>query len=238
MKKKAVMNWSGGKDSALALHRLLQTQEFAISRLLTTVNQVFSRVSMHGVRVDLLEKQAESLGFPLRKIALPETVSMQAYGEIMRTALFDLKKEGIEYAIFGDIFLEDLKTYREKQLSQIPMQGIFPIWQGKPERLMHEFLDLGFKAITVCVNDMHLDQSFVGRLIDHDFVRDLPKNVDICGENGEYHSFVFDGPIFKKPIVFEKGGIVRRNFATDSKDDEHQGQKTNWLTGFWYQDLW
>jgi uncharacterized protein (TIGR00290 family) len=237
---KAVMNWSGGKDSSLALHRMLQKEQAEIACLLTTVNETYKRVSMHGVRVELLEKQAENIGITLKKVWLSETVSMQTYSETMQQTLESLRKENITQSVFGDIFLEDLKIYRETQLAKAGFTGVFPLWKEKSENLMDEFIDLGFKAVIVCVNEKYLDHSFVGRSIDKDFVKDLPAGVDVCGENGEYHSFVFDGPIFRQPIAFEKGEVVYRNYKPVSENNEdncYQSTSQNWDTGFYYQDL-
>lgn len=243
-----VMNWSGGKDSSLALHRLLQNPDYQVKSLLTTVNEMYQRVSMHGVRTELLEQQADSLGIPLRKVWLSEIVAIQTYSEIMQQTLEGLKIEAITHAAFGDIFLKDLKKYRENQLAIAGFKGLFPIWQENPRQLMDEFIVSGFKAVVVCVNEKYLAASFAGRLIDRDFVKDLPAGVDICGENGEYHSFVFDGPIFKKPISFTIGEKVRRSYTPVSTTDTDIGTTDTsncyrddadkaWDTGFWYQDL-
>ncbi|MCH7534572.1 MAG: diphthine--ammonia ligase, partial [Bacteroidetes bacterium] len=212
MKPKAIFNWSGGKDSAFCLHRLMQSDEFEITTLLTSVNAHFNRISMHGVRVDLLEQQAKSIGLPLYKLELPETPSMKEYEELMTAALNEIKSDGVTHSIFGDIFLEDLKVYREKQLKKIGLEAVFPIWKMPTDQLVREFIDLGFKAVIVCHNDKYLDKSFSGRLIDHDFLNDLPDDVDPCGENGEFHSFVYDGPIFREPIEITIGEKVYKEY--------------------------
>ena len=247
--KRAIFNWSGGKDSSLTLNRLLKAKEYDIRYLLTSVNTRFQRVSMHGVRESLLEQQAQSIGIPLRKLMVPEMPSMEVYDDMMAQTLAQFKKEGVDYSIFGDIFLEDLKKYREGQLAKVKMTGVFPIWKIPTDQLIKEFIELGFKAVLVCVNERYLGQSFAGRAIDKNFLKDLPKNVDPCGENGEYHSFVYDGPIFKFPIAFEKGEIVYRNYKatpalqTSSASDQGSEQGTacpspqNVDTGFWYCDL-
>ncbi len=238
--RKAVFNWSGGKDSAYALHKILQSGELKISCLLTTVNESFNRVSMHGVRTALLERQAESVGIPLVKVMLPEMPDMPTYERALEERLLSLKADGIDTAVFGDIFLEDLRKYREEKLSALAMKCVFPIWQVPTDRLIMEFIELGFKAITVCVDEKHLDRSFVGRVIDETFVHDLPANVDPCGENGEFHSFVFDGPIFRKRVAFRTGEIVHRKYSRDggASGDNEGGDGTDPLdTGFWYCDL-
>lgn len=236
--ERAFFNWSGGKDSALALHHALQSREWNILRLLTTVNEDFRRISMHGVREELLERQADSLGIPLVKCLLPVDASMQTYETRMSEVVAGFKTEGIETALFGDIFLEDLRAYREEKLAQSGVRAAFPLWKRDTSELIHEFVDLGFKAIIVCVNERRLDKSFAGRLIDQDFIKDYPNTADICGENGEYHSFVFDGPIYKQPITFEIGEIVYRSYSPETEDDigGHSGT-TEWDTGFWFTDL-
>ncbi len=233
----AIMNWSGGKDSSLALWHLLNEKEIAVNALLTTVNAANNRISMHGVRTSLLHMQAESIGIPLRKVMLPEMPSMSVYDEVMRNTMEALKAEGITHSIFGDIFLEDLKAYRDSKLAEAGLQGVYPLWKKDSRELIRQFIDNGFKSVLVCVNEKYLDKSFCGRLIDDDFLNDLPANVDPCGENGEYHSFVFDGPVFKKPIPFSNGEIVYRNYAKTDDDDVCHTNATAPDTGFWYLDL-
>jgi uncharacterized protein (TIGR00290 family) len=196
---KAFMNWSGGKDSSLALYHALQQDPIKVDCLFTTVNSVHNRISMHGVRRELLIEQAASIGLPLFTAEVPEQPSMRDYEEEMNKQLQSLKEQGYSEAIFGDIFLEDLKKYREEQLAKHKIRSHFPLWKRDTTEHMDEFLQLGFKAVVVCVNGQHLDKSFCGRVIDKTFIKDLPDTVDPCGENGEYHTFVFDGPIFKYP---------------------------------------
>src|SRR5690242_9671286 len=204
MNENAFMNWSGGKDSALCLYKALQLKQYNIQCLLTNVNASHNRISMHGVRRSLLEAQAASIGIPLQTIELPEQPTMQEYEEMMTKKLHELKSSGCSKAIFGDIFLQDLKNYREQKLKQLNIDCIFPLWKIDTTELIKEFLALGFKAIVVCANEKDLDKSFCGRIIDESYINDLPANVDVCGENGEFHSFVFDGPIFKQQIKFSK----------------------------------
>jgi uncharacterized protein (TIGR00290 family) len=239
---KALLNWSGGKDSALTLYKLQQSQTYEITCLLTSISQKYQRISMHGVRVALLEAQAERIGIPLVKMEIPDMPSMEVYEETMRETLLGLKNEGVTSSIFGDIFLEDLRTYRENKLAELDLKGVFPLWNQPTDRIIREFLDLGFKTITTCVNEKYLDKSFVGRVIDEDFLKDLPSNVDPCGENGEFHTFVYDGPIYNKPIEFEKGEIVLRKYeAPKTKDDSDQcfskEKEDPTQYGFWYCDL-
>lgn len=233
MKPKAIFNWSSGKDSALALYKILREDQFEIISLLTSINKEFQRISMHGVHVSLLEKQAESLGFPLIKMELPKEPTMEEYRDIMSKTMTGIKAKGITHSIFGDIFLEDLKKYREEQLETIGMTAVFPLWKKNTIELIYEFLDLGFKTIVTCVNETYLDKSFAGRIIDQDFIKDLPGNVDPCGENGEFHTFTFDGPLFKNPIPFNIGERVKKTYPKPKTDEEsEEGEYV-----FWFCDL-
>ncbi|PIF34578.1 uncharacterized protein (TIGR00290 family) [Flavobacterium sp. 9] len=240
--KKALFNWSSGKDSALALYKILQNPDYKIECLLTSVNQQFQRISMHGVRVELLEAQAKSIGLPLKILQIPEMPTMEVYEDVMTKSLTELKKGGITHSVFGDIFLEDLRKYREDQLAKMGFEGVFPIWKIPTHDLIQEFISLGFKTIVVCVNERYLDKSFVGRIIDQSFINDLPENVDVCGENGEFHTFTFDGPIFSEPINFEIGEIVYRKYEKPkTEDSSNTACDTNSTDafdyGFWYCDL-
>ncbi|WP_315053290.1 diphthine--ammonia ligase [Chryseobacterium indoltheticum] len=232
MKPKAIFNWSSGKDSALALYKTLQEEQFEVTSLLTSINKEFQRISMHGVHVSLLEKQAESLGFPLIKMEIPKEPSMEEYSEIMFKTMNDIKSQGVTHSIFGDIFLEDLRKYREDQLQSIGMKAVFPLWKQNTTDLINEFLSLGFKTIVTCVNETYLDKSFAGRIIDQDFIKGLPENVDPCGENGEFHTFTFDGPIFKNPIAFEIGETVKKTYPKPKSDENENGEYI-----FWFCDL-
>jgi len=226
-------NWSSGKDSALALHYLLSNPEYSIEHLLTSVNASVDRVSMHGVRRVLLEQQIEAIGIPASTVELPEEPTMEVYEEKMTAALNKLTKKGLKHAAFGDIFLEDLKTYREDQLKKMDVQAHFPLWKRDTKELIREFIDLEFKTVVVCVNSEFMDESFVGRTIDSDFLKDLPKNVDPCGENGEFHTFCFDGPIFKHPVGFTIGEKVFRSYQNPNSEDDLCGKSL----GFWFCDL-
>ena len=233
MKPRAIFNWSSGKDSALALYKILQEDRFEIASLLTSINKEFQRISMHGVPVSLLEKQAKSLELPLMKLELPAEPSMDEYRELMLQIMNQCKNQGVTHSVFGDIFLEDLRKYREDQLQSIGMQGVFPLWKISTADLIHDFLELGFKTMVTCVNEMYLDKSFAGRIIDRDFIRDLPENVDPCGENGEFHTFTFDGPIFKKPIDFEIGETVKKTYPKPKSGDNVGNEDYV----FWFCDL-
>lgn len=233
MKPKAIFNWSSGKDSALALYKTVKENQFEIISLLTSINKEFQRISMHGVHVSLLEKQAESLGFPLIKMELPKEPTMEEYRKIMDKTMNEIKSRGVTHSIFGDIFLEDLRKYREEQLSEIGIKAVFPLWKRNTTELIHEFLDLGFKTIVTCVNETYLDKSFAGRIIDQDFIKDLPKNIDPCGENGEFHTFTFDGPIFKNPISFQIGETVKKTYPKPKSNEETKGGEYV----FWFSNL-
>ncbi|MFD2562175.1 Dph6-related ATP pyrophosphatase [Aquimarina rubra] len=236
---KAYFNWSSGKDSAMALYLISEQKEFKVTKLFTTVNADYNRVTMHGLREELLNKQIESLNLPLQKVSLPKDVSMELYDQKMHKAVSQLKDEGFTHSVFGDIFLQDLRSYREEQLRKIGIQGVFPLWKRNTKELLEEFISLGFKAITVCVNAKYLDKSFCGRVIDHGFLKELPNNVDPCGENGEFHTFVFDGPIFNKPINFGIGEKVLRSYtlSDDDTDNCFADEDRNWDSSFWYCDL-
>jgi len=231
---KAFFNWSGGKDSALALYHAQKNKKYSIEKLLTNISGKHRRISMHGVRENLLEQQAVTLGIPLQKIVLPEEPSMQEYEQMMKENLLSLKNENYTHAIFGDIFLEDLKTYREQQLATFGFTAVFPIWKRNSVELIHEFIDLGFKSILVCIKAELLPKEFAGRVIDKDFLKDLPTTVDACGENGEYHSFVFDGPNFSRPINFTKGEVIYREYTAPKTNDNVAAGGS---LGFYFQDL-
>lgn len=223
---KTYFNWSSGKDSALALYYLLQDKNYSIDCLLTSISAEYDRVSMHGLRRELLQQQTEAIGIPSKIIQLPPQPTNAEYEALMKQTVGELLAEGYECTAFGDIFLEDLKAYREKQLEPYGIKTVFPLWKKDTKELLAQFIALGFKAITVCVDGSKLDSSFVGRIIDHDFIADLPDDVDICGENGEFHTFCFDGPYFKQPVQFTKGEIVMREYDTN-------GLKSQ----FWFCDL-
>ncbi len=204
---KAALSWSGGKDSALALYEMKQNKEITIELLLTTVSKKYERVSMHGIRRSLLNEQAKSINLPLRIIELPVDCTNEQYNLIMKGEMKKLRKKGISTIIFGDIFLEDIRAYREKNLSNVKMEAIFPLWNKNTKNLAKKFINLGYKAIITSVDSNFLDKSFLGRIFNSNFIRDLPKDVDLMGENGEYHSFVFDGPTFNKIVVFKTGEV-------------------------------
>ncbi|MEM1257208.1 MAG: ATP-binding protein [Bacteroidota bacterium] len=233
MEHKAFFNWSSGKDSALALYQLRLDGNPDPGLLLTTISGKYQRISMHGLRRSLLEAQANALGIPLEVIELPENPSMEDYRRKMDVEMRALKEKGFATTYFGDIFLEDLKTYRENMLFPLGFEVRFPIWKEDTRTLLLRFIEKGFKAIVVSVNANLLDKSFCGRLLDHSFLGDLPPNVDPCGENGEFHTFCFDGPIFQYPLLYEKGELVYNTYPAPRGNDG----KAKPDYGFWFCDL-
>ncbi len=211
-RQKAIFSWSGGKDSALALREFLKADGYKVVSLLTTFSEEYDRVSMHGVRRELAERQAERLGLPLEEVRVPKGSSNEEYEKRMGEFLIRQKRLGISAVVFGDIFLEDLRKYREENLARIGMKALFPIWKRNDTgSIAREFIGAGFKAVVVCVDSRVLSGSFAGREFDEEFLSELPPNVDPCGENGEFHSFAYAGPIFKESIRFERGRTVKRD---------------------------
>jgi uncharacterized protein (TIGR00290 family) len=202
----------------MALHELRRDARYEVAALLTTVTETYDRISMHGVRRVLLERQAAALGLPLEIVTIPPVCVNADYEARMEAALTVWKTRGVRRVAFGDIFLQDLREYRERNLARIGMEAIFPVWLRPTDKLVREFIGLGFRAVTVCVDPKKLDGSFVGREINEGFVAELPTDVDPCGENGEFHSFVYDGPGFAEAVGFTRGEIVLRD-------------------GFWFCDL-
>lgn len=226
--KKAWLNWSSGKDAALALYYVRQENEFSVEKLFTTLSKTNDRVNMHGLRKDLLLKQVENIGLPVQIANISTDTTLATYNRLMEEECLKIKREGFTHSIFGDIFLEDLREYREKQLASLGLKAVFPLWKKDTSKLIQEFLELGFKAIVVCTSSKYLDDNFCGRIIDQNFLNDLPASVDPCGENGEFHTFVFDGPIFKKPVGFKIGEKQIRTY--ESIEDK-------WDNRFCYCDL-
>jgi uncharacterized protein (TIGR00290 family) len=232
MKEKAIFCWSGGKDSALALYRILQENKYKVVGLLTTLNETHKRVSMHGVREELLEMQAESIDIPLIKMFVSEGTNSE-YENKMRELLLKWKGMGVSKIIFGDIFLEDLRLYRENNLKETGLTAEFPLWKENTQDLISEFLSLGFKTVICCVNDAFLGEESVGKEITGDFVKQLPENIDPCGENGEYHTFCYEGPIFKKRIKFSAGKKVYKPLEIKTGNDSEKIS----TKGFWFIEL-
>ncbi len=224
-----VMNWSSGKDAALAYHLLATQNDFKVTHLLTTLSEEHDRIFMHGVRETLLDTQAVRMGLPLLKVKLPASPADDLYKQAMHNALTNLKAQGVSVAAYGDIFLEDLKIYREQQLTQVGMTGLFPLWKKDTRELVELVEDSGIEAIIVCVNEKYLGKEFLGRKIDRAFLSALPGNVDPCGENGEFHTFVHNAPFFSSPIPITMGEVVHRTYASP--------QGSAWDTGFYFMDV-
>jgi uncharacterized protein (TIGR00290 family) len=204
------MSWSGGKDSSLALRELRATGTGEVRALLTTVTVEFDRISMHGVRRSLLHDQAHSLGLPLEEVWIPSNSSNEVYEKQMGQALEKYRSQGVQEVVFGDLFLHNVRQYREERLAQAGMKGLFPLWGTDTRKLAVEFVELGFRAVVCCVDPRVLGEEHCGMDYDMSFLQSLPSNVDPCGENGEFHTFVYDGPIFKHKIELTRGPVVER----------------------------
>jgi uncharacterized protein (TIGR00290 family) len=214
MREPVVISWSGGKDSAMALYDLLGNTDYEVVELMATVSEEYRRISHHGVREELLDAQAAVIGIPLRKVYLPSDDSAgctnQVYEAIMNRIMDDYKAKNVNTVAFGDLFLEDLRAWREANLAKAGMRGLFPIWKRDTRVMAHEVIRLGYKAYLSCVEAI-VGADFVGRLYDENLLSDLPLMIDPCGENGEFHSFVFDGPTFARPLPIKVGERVTRN---------------------------
>jgi uncharacterized protein (TIGR00290 family) len=230
-----ILSWSGGKDSSYTLHQLLIDGRYEVKYLLSTINGVYKRLSMHGVREELIEAQAKSIGIPLLKVYVYEANNAE-YEKQMGDMLLKVKSEGINTVAFGDIFLEDLRIYREEKMKQAGMDCLFPIWKQDTKWLVKDFIDKGFKTCTCCINDGYLDESWCGRLIDENFVKELPPAVDPCGENGEFHSFCFEGPIYKSPVSIITGEKTYKALVLNTKDHPTPIKDAG-TKGFWFCDL-
>ena len=211
VRPKAWLAWSSGKDSAWALHVVRQHGEFDVVALLTTVNQTYSRVAMHAVRESLVEMQAAAAGLPLIKVPIPSPCTNEIYEQAMGAAMARARAQGVWHVIFGDLFLEDIRAYREKQLSGCGMTPVFPLWGRNTRKLAEEMIVHGMSAYLTCVDPRKLDRSFAGRKFDAEFLNELPSGADPCGENGEFHTFVNDGPMFRHAIPVIAGEIVERD---------------------------
>jgi uncharacterized protein (TIGR00290 family) len=212
-----VLSWSGGKDAAFALREMRRGRAGAdrdegadVFELLTTVSAETGRSSMHGVHRNLYERQAEAIGLPIRFVEIPEDASNEEYEERMAEATTDYERRGVERIAFADLFLEDIRAYRENRLSESEIEAYWPIWGRDTGEVIREFLDAGFEATVVAAEDSALDASFAGRSLDESFLADLPEDVDPCGENGEFHTFVHDGPIFERPVAIRTGETATR----------------------------
>jgi len=210
VKERIILSWSGGKDSSLALYELMKQGNYDIT-LLTTITDKYERISIHGVREILLEKQAESVGCCLEKVYITPESTNEEYEKKMEEVMNKYKGLGVTKVAFGDIFLEEIRKYREKNLEKVGMEAVFPLWGRETGEIANTFIDLGFKSIITCVDTKVLGGDFVGKFYNKEFIAKLPENIDPCGENGEFHSFVFDGPIFKERINFSIGEKVLKD---------------------------
>jgi uncharacterized protein (TIGR00290 family) len=213
-----LISWSGGKDSCLALYEMQQKDEYKVAALLTTITGNYDRISMHGVRRALLEQQAASLGLPLHQVLISKAANNEEYEMKMAEAFREYREQGVISVMFGDLFLQDIRAYRDQFLLNHQMQGLYPVWQRNTTEFLKKFIWLGFKAVLTCVDSKALDQSFAGKTIDENFLASLPPGVDPCGEYGEFHTFVYDGPNLAHPVSFSIGETVLRE-------------------GFWFCDL-
>lgn len=234
-KIKAIMAWSGGKDSSYCLNEVLNDSHYEVTYLLTTLNAEFKRISMHGVKEELLDAQSESLSIPLIKVWIHEG-TYEEYDRQMEAALLKAKSEGIETVIFGDIFLEDLRKYREDKLASVGMKAVFPLWKRNTTDLVNDFISKGFRTYTCCVNDAYFGEDAVGKEITPEFISSFPSKVDPCGENGEFHTLCFAGPLFKKAIPVVLGEKVYKPIP-ESSDDDCGVSSENKTKGFWYCEM-
>jgi uncharacterized protein (TIGR00290 family) len=208
---KILLSWSSGKDSAWALHLLNERYPRAVAALLTTVNEAMDRVAMHGVRRDVLEAQARAAGLPLRVVPIPHPCPNEIYEARMRAAVADAVADGFTHAAFGDLFLLDIRRYREDRLAGSGLEPVFPVWEIPTRQLAHEMISGGLRARLVCVDTRVMDPSFAGREFDEALLRDLPAGIDPCGEHGEFHTCVYAGPMFNGPLALEPGHTVTRD---------------------------
>lgn len=214
LRRKAWVAWSSGKDSAWALHAVRRSGELDVVALLTTVNRTHQRVAMHAVRESLLESQAAAVGLPLVKVPIPETCVNAEYERAMAEAMQRARAEGVTYVVFGDLFLEDVRRYREQNLAKCGMTPVFPLWGIPTRQLAEEMIAGGLRARLTCVDPRQLDRAFVGREWNAELLADLPASVDPCGERGEFHTFACAGPMFREPIAVREGEIVERDGFT------------------------
>lgn len=211
MKQKVLMSWSSGKDSAWALYKLQQNPAIDLAGLFCTVTKAFDRVAMHGVRVDLLRSQARSIGLPLEVIEIPHPCSNAEYEAIMGRFVARAKNDNIDCFAFGDLFLEDVRNYRVEKLEGSGIEAIFPLWGIPTDQLVLEMINNGLRMVTTCIDPKKIPAAFIGREFNQEFLDALPDQVDPCGENGEFHSFVFAGPMFSEQIEISVGEIVHRD---------------------------
>jgi uncharacterized protein (TIGR00290 family) len=220
MNKKVSISWSGGKDSAFALYKVLLSGEFDVVSLHTVFNTETKRVGMHGVHETLIEKQAELLRIPLEKLFLDPSDGHESYTSLVKSYYTKCSSRGIEAVVFGDIFLEDLKKFRDGLLGVSGLEGIYPLWQIDSKLLIHDFVNLGFKTLICAANANYFSEPIMGKTIDLNFIKSLPEEVDPCGENGEFHTLVYDGPIFHSPMNILRGDIIEKHYTFKTLDND------------------
>lgn len=211
MSKKTWLSWSSGKDSAWALHVLRQSGKYEVTGLFTTVNTAFDRVAMHAVRVELLRRQAQAVGLPMYLIEIPYPCSDEQYAAAMSDFIVRAREEGVQCMAFGDLYLQDVRRYREERMQGTGIEPVFPLWEKPTRALLEEMLEKGLRACLTCVDPRVLPAEFAGRELTVSLLEDMPSGIDPCGENGEFHTFVFDGPMFAQPLEIESGEVVARD---------------------------
>jgi len=234
-KQKVSISWSGGKDSAFALYKILLSGQYDIVNLHTVIGEDTRRVGLHGVPEELIEEQAVALNLPLKKLYLKTSDNHDEYLALMDSFYCQSKDEGIEAVVFGDIFLEDLKKFREQLLEKSKLLPVFPIWEFDSALIVQDFINVGFKTLLCSANAALFDQQQVGKTIDRTFLESLREGIDPCGENGEFHTFVYDGPIFKRKVEFDLGEIVSRSYSFKKRNED--GSINEITSSFWFQDL-
>lgn len=235
LKKKITVSWSGGKDSALALYKILQSEEYQVMHLHTVIDKTSKRVGLHGVQEELIERQAEALGLKLIKLYLSASQGHEAYINLMSDFYQQCSRENIHGVLFGDIFLEDLKSFRDGLLQKANIVGIYPLWKQKSEDLIAEFINAGFQTLICSADKKYFNTPHMGKLIDKQFVQELSPALDVCGENGEFHTFVIDGPIFNNPVLLKIGNVVEKCY--DYQVTNEQGDVQLVTSTFLFQDL-
>jgi uncharacterized protein (TIGR00290 family) len=234
-KRKVTISWSGGKDSAFALYKILTSGDYQVVDLHTTLNQETKRVGLHGVHETLIEQQAECLGLPLTKLYLPAAEDHDAYERLMKAHYKHCAQRSIDHVVFGDIFLEDLRLFRETLLQDTPLNALYPLWKIDTQMLLNDFVDIGFKTVICAADADKFSKDEVGTTIDTAFAEYLRPGVDPCGENGEYHTLVYDGPIFKKPLSFTTGEVLKKHYSFQKKNAQGENERVE--KSFWFQDL-
>lgn len=235
LKKRITVSWSGGKDSAFALYKMLLSEEYEVAHLHTVIGKETKRVGLHGIREELIDRQAQSLGIPLIKLYLETSDDHSAYEKLVKEFYRQCAGDKIEGIMFGDIFLEDLKQYREELLRESGLTPIYPIWKMDTRNLLDDFIRTGFKTVVCAVNGNFFSSEQLGHTLDRQFIDSIFPGVDPCGENGEFHTFVYDGPLFQAPVLFDEGKIVSKEYAYKMKRDDGSVEQVN--TTFWFQDF-